>query len=270
MARTLLIRGMLLGVVAAVVAFVVARLLGEHQLDLAIGFEDAHDAGHAAAHDAGHAAAHAGGDAAVAEELVSRTTQRGVGLLVGLLAFSVAIGGIFALTYAGLQGRLGTLGARATAALLALGGFVAVYLLPVLKYPANPPAVGDPETIGRRTALYFGMVAISLVVVVGGGVATRRLADRFGAWNAALLAVAGGLVVIGLAYQFMPAPDPTPQEFPADVLWRFRLASLAIQASVWATIGLLFGALTERQLRVAAAAASQRPPTSVGSSVPAV
>ncbi|AEH10183.1 MULTISPECIES: CbtA family protein [Protofrankia] len=262
MVRTLLIRGMLVGVVAAVLTFVVAKVFGESQVGLAIAFESAHEA-----------------PGAVAEpEMVSRTVQSTIGLFTGLLAFGVAVGGLFSLVYAVAQGRLGALRARTTAGLVALAGFAGMYLLPNLKYPANPPAVGNPDTLGERTSLYFAAMLISLAVVVGGFVAARRLAPRFGSWDAALLALVGALVVIGLAYYALPAADETPEGFPADVLWRFRVDSLAIHATLWATVGLLFGALTERANRpapvrtpgaapVPALAAGEAPTASGGSPV---
>jgi hypothetical protein len=37
-----------------------------------------------------------------------------------------------------------------------------------------------------------------------------------------------------------------PDQFPAAVLWNFRIASIGAQLIMWATFGLLFGALTER------------------------
>ncbi|WP_462188973.1 MULTISPECIES: CbtA family protein [unclassified Frankia] len=247
MARTLLIRGMLVGLVAGVLAFIVAKTLGESQIGHAITFESAGESS-THAHEAVGLAAHAHEES----EPVSRTVQSTLGLFTGLLLFSVAIGGMFALAYACVQGRLGALGPRGTAALVALAGFTAVYLLPDLKYPANPPAIGNPDTIGRRTVLYFLMILISVIVVVGTGVAARRL----GGWNATIAAVVGGLVVLGVVYAVLPRVHETPEGFPADVLWRFRIASLAIQATVWAAIGLLFGALTERASRRAAAPTS--------------
>jgi Probable cobalt transporter subunit (CbtA) len=63
-------------------------------------------------------------------------------------------------------GRLGPLGAWGTAALLGVFGFVAAYLTPFIKYPPNPPSVGDPETIGRRTALYLVLVLLSIAAMV--------------------------------------------------------------------------------------------------------
>ncbi|RKS73773.1 putative cobalt transporter CbtA [Motilibacter peucedani] len=233
MARTLLVRGMLVGLVAGVLAFLVARLLGEAQVAHAIAFESAREAAEGAAPE---------------EELVSRTVQSTLGLLTATTVFSVGLGGVYALAYALVQGRLGRLGARATAALTALGGFLAVYALPALKYPANPPAIGRADTIGSRTAYYLAMVLLSFAVVVSVAVAGRALVGRLGTWNAWTVAVAGGVVAVGVCYAAMPGVHETPAGFPADVLWRFRLASWAVSLTVWATFGLLFGALTERAL----------------------
>jgi Probable cobalt transporter subunit (CbtA) len=71
-------------------------------------------------------------------ELVGREMQAGLGLFVGVIVYSAAIGGLFSLVFAFVYGRAGRLGPRATAALLALAGFVAIVLVPELKYPANP------------------------------------------------------------------------------------------------------------------------------------
>ncbi len=153
------------------------------------------------------------------------------------------------------QGRLGSLSARGTALTVAAGGFLAVYVLPGLKYPGNPPGTSSSETITDRTQWYFVLLVISLVVVIGATVLARALAPRLGSWNAALLAALGGVVAVGLAYAVLPVIDETPADFRADALWQFRIASGAIQLTLWATLGLVFGVLTERALR------TQRPPT---------
>jgi hypothetical protein len=242
MVRVLLIRGMLVGVLAAMPTFAVAKTLGESQIGHAIAFESARDAA----------------EGVHTTELVSRTVQSTLGLFTGLVVFGAAVGGLFALAFAGAQGRCGNLGARGTAALVACAGFVGAYVLPDIKYPANPPSIGNPDTIGERTSLYVTMMLISLAVVVGGCVTARRLMARFGTWNAALLSVAGSLVIIGLAYYLLPRVHETPQGFPADVLWRFRIASLAVQMTLWAAIGLLFGALTDRAVRSAPSAQERK------------
>ena len=77
------------------------------------------------------------------EELVSRPVQAGIGLFTGVVVYSALSAGFSLWSSRCVYGRIGPLGPRATSALLAGMGFVAVYLVPNLKYPANPPSVGD-------------------------------------------------------------------------------------------------------------------------------
>ncbi|MFD3656733.1 CbtA family protein [Streptomyces sp. NPDC058620] len=229
--RALLVRGMLAGLVAGALALVVAYFLGESQVDAAIALEAAHH------HD------HGGG-----EELVSRTMQATGGLATGILVFGVAVGGIAALVFCYALGRIGDFGPRATAAFVAGAALLTVYVVPFLKYPANPPAVGDPGTIGQRTALFFLMVALSVLLAVAAVIIGKRLAPRLGNWNASIAAFAGFVLLIGLAYAFLPSFNEVGKDFPATLLWQFRLSTLAIQATLWGCFGLVFGYLTERLL----------------------
>jgi hypothetical protein len=119
-------------------------------------------------------------------------------------------------------------------------------LVPDLKYPANPPSVGNPETIGLRTELFFVMLAISVAALVLTVALARRLSARYGAWNATLIAGAAFVVVIAIVQYVLPAIDEVPEQFSAVVLWRFRVAALGIQVVLWTTIGLIFGVLAER------------------------
>jgi predicted cobalt transporter CbtA len=249
MVRTLLIRGMLVGLVAGLLVFGVGRLAGEPHVDLAIAFEAQMDA--AKAHEHAEAGAHTHAMPGMSNEeaepeLVSRPTQAGIGLFTGVMVYSAAFGGLFALVFAFADGRTAQLGPRALSALLAGAGFVAVYLVPNLKYPANPPAIGEPDTIGLRTALYFTIMLISVAAMVGAAILRKRLAARMDGWSAALIAAAAYIVVVGGAQGAMPTINEVPEQFPAVLLWQFRLASLGMQVVMWATIGLLFGALTER------------------------
>ncbi|MFH8680337.1 CbtA family protein [Streptomyces lydicus] len=228
--RTLLVRGMLAGLAAGLLAFGLAYLIGEPGVNAGIAYEDAHTHEHEM-------------------ELVSRAVQSTGGLATAVLVFGTAVGGIAALVFCCALGRIGRFGARATAALIAASAFVAVYLVPFLKYPANPPGSNEPDTIGKRTALYFGMIALTVLVGVGAVIVGRRLAGRFGNWNATLGAAAGFLAVIALAMAFLPTVNETPEDFPATVLWQFRLASLGIQALLWTAFGVIFGILAERALR---------------------
>lgn len=249
MIRNLLIRGMLAGLVAGLVGFGFAKTFGEPSVARAIAFEEQHEHSHdhaQASADATQAAhSHDHGDD---EEIVSRDTQSGLGLLTGVAVFGTALGGLFSLVFAFAYGRLGALRARGTSAMLALFGFVSVAIVPFLKYPPNPPAVGNPETIGPRTTLFFSMIAISIVAAVLAVWLQRRLDKQHGGWNATLMAGAAYVVLIALAQFVLPSIDEVPAGFPASLLWNFRIASVGIQALLWTMLGLVFGALAAREL----------------------
>ncbi len=244
--RTLLLRGMLAGLLAGAAAFLVAYLLGESKVDAAIAIEEA------AAHGHDHGE----------EAPVSRALQATAGLGTGVLLYGVALGGIAALVYCYALGRIGRFGPRATAALVTAGLFVTVTLVPFFKYPANPPAVGDPETAARRTALYLLMIALSALLAAGALILGRRLAPKLGNWNASVAAGAAFVLVVGVSYAVLPGINEIPADFPAALIWDFRLASLAIQTTLWTTFGLAFGFLAERALVPTSAPKEAVQPTS--------
>ncbi|MDK9495546.1 CbtA family protein [Streptomyces katrae] len=259
--RGLLVRGMLAGLIAGLFAFAVAYVVGEPPVRGSIAVEEAAAAKEAAPAPAGHAG-HGGGDAPAAaeeeEELVSRPVQSTVGLATGVLVYGVALGGIASLAFSFALGRVGRFSPRATAALTAGGAFTLVYLVPFLKYPATPPAVGNPDTIGQRTTLFFLMILLSVLLGVGAIVLGRRLAPRLGNWNAALAAGAGFVVATGLAFLVLPDnTDAVKAEFPAALLWDFRVASIAVQLVLWAVFGIVFGVLAQRLLAQRAGAAAE-------------
>lgn len=284
--RTLLIRGMLAGLAAGLFAAVFAYVVGEPPVDDAIGLEDtrdtaAHDTaahgtarhdtaashaespdhtgpGHGAPHEHGGSPGHAGESGASHGEesghghgddaLVGRGMQSTIGLLTGVTGYAVAMGGLFAIAFAALHGRVTMLRPRVSAALLAAGGFAVIVLVPFLKYPANPPAVGQAGTIGDRTALYFGFLALSVVTAMVAVAAGRAAADRLGVAGGGLLGVGGYVTVMAVAGALLPAVDEVPGGFPGSLLWDFRLASLGTQVVLWAALGLGFAVLAEKSL----------------------
>lgn len=253
MVGSLLLRGMLAGVVAGLLAFGFARVFGESEVERAIAFEALAAKTDASAQVAAHAhsTAHGVGETHTHDSepgLVSRETQSGLGLLTGVVVYGAAIGGLFALCFAFVYGRVGQLGARATAALLALGAYVAIALVPSIKYPASPPSVGSAATIGGRTELFFLMIVVSVAAMILAVALAQRLRARLGPWNATILAGTAFVIFIAVVQYGLPPVDEVPEHFSADVLWRFRAASLGLHAVLWTTIGLLFGALTERSM----------------------
>ena len=180
--------------------------------------------------------------------MVSRAAQSTAGLLTGVLVYGCALGGIFSLVFAYAYGRVGRLSPRATAAIVAALGFATLIVVPQIKYPANPPSIGEPDTIATRTALYFTMVALSVIAAVAAISTAWQLARRLGVWNSAVVGGIAYLVVIMVAMLILPPVNEMPPDFSATTLWNFRLASLGIEAVLWVTLGLIFGVLAERQL----------------------
>jgi predicted cobalt transporter CbtA len=222
---------MLVGLVAGLVVFAFTRWAGEPQVDKAIVFETSMNQARGEAPE---------------PEMVSRKIQRSIGLLTGVAVYGAALGGIFGLVFAYARGRLSVSRPRVLAAWLAAIGFVTIVLAPSLKYPANPPSVGNPETIGVRTGAYFLLITISIVAAILSLKASRGLSRFLGNWNATLLGLFLYVLVVILCGHFLPVIDEVPANLPASLLWRFRIASWETQAVLWVVLGLLFGSLTER------------------------
>ncbi|WP_329059731.1 CbtA family protein [Amycolatopsis sp. NBC_01480] len=267
MEKKLLLRGALTGAFAGLLAFVFARVFAEPQIQAAIDYESGRDAAQAALDQAaGQPAAEEG------PELFSRAVQANVGIGAGMILFGLAMGLLFTVVYTVCLGRVGKVRPRTLALLVAGGGFLGLYLVPFLKYPANPPSIGHPDTIGDRGALYLVMVVGSLVFLAAAVWLGRRLAPRLGNWNASLIAAAAFVVVIGILmavlpplghlaanvaqYGVQPTETPLPLKnpagaivypgFPADTLFDFRFNSVIAQVILWGVLGLSFGPLAER------------------------
>ncbi|MEU4836483.1 CbtA family protein [Streptosporangium sp. NPDC023615] len=255
MITKLIVRGLVAGLLAGLLAAVFAYTVGEPRIDQAIALEEAAAAAAPAAVEDTAAATHShgagAGDAGHShgeEALVSRGGQR-FGLFLALGLYGLAAGGLFALVHAAVRGRAGPRSEPVLALTLAAAAFVAVVLVPFVKYPANPPAVGDPGTIGRRTVLYLVAVAIGLLAVAA-GVAAHRYASGAEPGVRWLVTGASVLVPVIAAWALMPRVAEVPRGFPADLLWDFRIASLGTQVVFWAGIGVLFALAARRRAPV--------------------
>ncbi|OIK02528.1 cobalt transporter [Streptomyces sp. MUSC 14] len=281
MEKRLILRGVIAGAVAGLLAFVFARIFAEPQIAKAIDYESGRDAAQSALDKAAGLTPEAAGP-----DIFSRTIQANVGIGVGMVFFGIAMGALFAVAYAVCLGRVGKLRPRNLAMLVALGGFLGMYLVPFLKYPANPPSIGHPDTIKDRGNLYLAMVLCSVLFLVGAVWLGKRLQARFGNWNATLLAAGGYVVAIGIVMALLPqlgelsanvqeyghhaTETPLPLKnskgtivfpgFPADVLFSFRFYSVAAQALLWGALGLVFAPMAERLLDPAMRAAAKPAP----------
>ena len=252
-ARTFLVHGLLAGLVGGLLAFVVAFAVGEPAIDDAIALEESASAPAAHSHGdeaGGHshgdeAGGHSHGDEAGG---ISRGQQAGPGLATATVLFGLVLGGVAAVAAAFAVGRLGGLGPVASTGVVVLLAYLAYTVAPWLKYPPNPPAVGSGDTIGERTALYFGFVAVSLLAVVAAVLLARALLVR-GPWVAVVAGAALYLVVVGVASVVLAPIDEVPDSFPANTLYSFRVGALATSTAMWAGIALVLTGLTARTWR---------------------
>lgn len=268
-ARTFLVRGLLAGLIAGILAFIVGFTVGEPPIDTAIGLEEAAAAPAPAAEpahshaegEAGHSHAHADEEGTHAHSHgdeegggITRTTQKTWGLATATIAVGVALGGIVALIAAAVAGRMGRLSVLGSTALVTALGFVAYVLVPFLKYPAAPPAVGNGDTIGERTTYYFVFALISVVAMIAVVALGRRLSAARGAWAGVVTAGVTYVVVMAVAALAMPTVNELG-DFPADVLWEFRISSILTLATLWGGLGVALTWLLGRAERAPRAAA---------------
>jgi len=269
MQNKLILRGLLAGALGGLLAFVFARIFAEPVIQAAIDYESGRDEAQTALDKAAGLPVSDG-----EHEVFSRAVQGNLGIGIGMVLFGVAMGMLFAVTYTVLLGRVGRIRARVLALLVAGAGFLSLYLVPFLKYPANPPAVGHEATIGARTSLYLTMVVGAVLFLVAAVVLGKRLAPKLGNWNATLAGGALFVVLSGILMAVLPSlgslaanvaeygqqatETPLPLKapdhqivypgFPADTLAEFRLYSVLAQVVLWGTIALVFGPLAERVL----------------------
>jgi hypothetical protein len=269
MEKKLILRGVFAGAMGGILAFVFARIFAEPLIEKAVNYESGRDAAQAALDKAAGLPA-----GAPYPELFSRTIQANVGIGVGMIFLGMAMGALYSVVYAIYLGRVGNLRPRSLALLVAAGGFLGFYLVPFVKYPANPPSIGHQETIGQRSGMYLILVFASIAFGVLSVWLGQRLKARFGNWNASLLAAAAFVVAAGTLMAILPSfghlafnvahygnhatETPLPLTdpggaivypgFPADVLFSFRFYSIVAQLILWAAIGLIFAPLAERLL----------------------
>ncbi|HET9611168.1 MAG TPA: CbtA family protein [Acidimicrobiales bacterium] len=245
--RTIVVAAVLVGVLAGLAGAVFHSVATEPRVDEAIAIEEA--------------AADAGADAGAEhddEVVVSRGVQKGAGLFGAYAATGAAFGLFLAVTSLSLRTTTGGPFRRVAVSGAILAG--AVTVAPWLKYPPNPPAVGDPGTVGERERLYVLMIVLAALALAGLAHLSARL--RRAEWpddRRVAVLVAAGLVAFAGLFGGLPA-SPDPVEVPANLVWQFRLNSLTGNLLVWAVLTVGLGLLwTEAARRAAAAGQNSMP-----------
>lgn len=167
-----------------------------------------------------------------------RLWQKGGEIVAGaILGMSIAalFGIVFAYSRDSLPGHNNNNKKKA----LILGGimFVVLFLVPALKYPANPPAVGDPNTISYRESLYLAILAISGFSALGVAFLSRKLGNK---QSKKIIVPSIYAVVIASAYLLLP-PNPDKITIPTDLIVSFRIASGFTMGIFWGLLGIILG-----------------------------
>ncbi len=172
-----------------------------------------------------------------------REWQRGGHVLAGVI-LGTAMGSMFGIVFVLSRHVLPGNSDVKKAAVLAAIMWLVVFLIPFLKYPANPPATGDADTLEIRTLLYIAFIAISgLGVVLFYQVGKRIRRGR------RIVAISGYAALITTVFVIMPANPDGASLAPTAFLDSFRVASVIGVTSFWITLPLILGMLWKRFMR---------------------
>lgn len=164
-----------------------------------------------------------------------RTWQKSGQVLAGVI-LGISIGSLFGIIFALSRNSLPWKTDLKKSLLLAGIMWLTIYLIPFLKYPANPPTVGDPETVVLRGILYLTFIAISGFGAVGFYKLSQKLKTK------KLVAVAGYAAFIGIVFVVMPE-NPDQITAPMDLVNTFRIMSAFTVSLYWLSLGLILGSL---------------------------
>jgi predicted cobalt transporter CbtA len=170
-----------------------------------------------------------------------RIWQRGGEIAAGTI-LGTSIAALFGIVFAYSRKLIPGSSNKKKALILAGIMWLVLFMVPALKYPANPPAVGDPETIYYRQSLYVAFLAISGFSALGLAHLYGQLGNKV-AKKAIVPAVYAAIMVI--AYIAMP-PNPDQITAPIDLVTSFRIASGFTMSIFWGLLGIILGSFWDK------------------------
>lgn len=170
-----------------------------------------------------------------------RVWQKGGQIAAGTI-LGTSVGALFGIVFAYSRSSIPASNNKKKALVLAGVMFLVLFLLPAFKYPANPPAVGDPETITYRQTLYIGYLSISGFSALGLALLYRKL----GANQAKKVIVPSLYAAIMIVAHLAMPPNPDEVTAPADLVTGFRITSAFTMAIFWALMAVILGALWDK------------------------
>ncbi|AFS80876.1 hypothetical protein NKOR_04950 [Candidatus Nitrosopumilus koreensis AR1] len=168
-----------------------------------------------------------------------RAWQKGGQILAGVI-LGVSVGSLFGIVFALSRNSLPGNNDLKKSLVLAGIMWLTLYLIPFLKYPANPPTVGDGETVVLRAILYLSFIAISGFGAVGFYQLSKKLQN-----NKKILALFGyGIFITGVFFAMPENPDEITA--PMTLVNEFRIMSVLGVTSFWVSIGVILGLFWNR------------------------
>ena len=168
-----------------------------------------------------------------------RIWQKSGQILAGVI-LGTSIGALFGIVFALSRNSLPGNNDVKKALVLAGVMWFTMFVIPFLKYPANPPTVGDPETVVLRSILYLSFITISGFGAVG----FYKLSQKFQS-KRKLVAIIGYSIFISVVFFVMPE-NPDEITAPMDLVNEFRIMSFLGFTSFWISIGVILGLFWNR------------------------
>lgn len=168
-----------------------------------------------------------------------RVWQKSGQILAGVI-LGTSVGSLFGIVFALSKNSLpGNHVVKKSVVLAGIMWFT-LYFIPFLKYPANPPTVGDGETIALRAILYLSFIAISGIGVLAFYKLSKRFQNR-----KKLVALIGYGVFMSVVFVIMPE-NPDEITAPMDLVNEFRIMSVLGISSFWISVGVILGLFWNR------------------------
>ncbi len=162
-----------------------------------------------------------------------RAWQLQGGLLAALLA-GIAYSALYTLVY--ILSKSIDKGVK-RAVILASIIWIVIYLMPAIKYPANPPAVGDPDTIYYRQIIFVTYMLISGISALALALIRVRLTNSNNKIRRDAAIITSYSLIMFTAYMLMPN-NPDPINIDSSILLGFRVSSALTVLVLWLMLGL--------------------------------
>ena len=176
----------------------------------------------------------------MAELVHYRFWQKGGAIAAGAV-YGISLGALFGIVFA--YGRKALPGDNNKKKALFLAGVLwfVLYLMVAIKYPANPPAVGDPETIYYRQSLYVGYLAISGFTALALAITWKRV--QFGSKKILFPLIYAAVMIVAYV---VPPPNPDKISISMDLIHTFRVVTALTIGLFWGILAIVFGSLWDR------------------------